>query len=497
MRDLSEFPDAHLRQFDRPEVPPPDEVESVYLIGICGTGMGSLAGLFKQAGYEVSGSDRKVYPPMSTHLASLDIPVHEGYDPDHLEPAPDLVVVGNACRPTHPEAAYAREQGLVQQSFPEALGHFFIRDRRSLVVAGTHGKTTTTALLVHLFRSAGRDPGYLMGGVPQGNLANYELGSGDRFIVEGDEYDSAYFDKRPKFVHYRPASAIVTSMELDHLDLYRDWEEYREAFELLAGLLPERGLLALHGDNPTVRSLGSSTAARSYTYGLAPHQNDLAATDVVGTADGQTFSLQIDGRPVSDLRISMFGRHNLLNALAATAIALDEGLSVEQVQEGLASFPGVKRRHQLVDEVDGIRVVDDFAHHPTAVQSTIEATRQRWEDDRIVAVFQPRSNSSRRKVFESKYANALAYADRVFLCVPPFRHNDHPDRFMDADRLVQMLANANTEASAHEDVDALLPPLVDELRSEDVALLMSNGGFGNIQERLPEALRERTRAARD
>jgi UDP-N-acetylmuramate: L-alanyl-gamma-D-glutamyl-meso-diaminopimelate ligase len=217
----------------------------------------------------------------------------------------------------------------------------------------------------------------------------------------------------------------------------------------VAGEIPERGLLVLHGDNPTVRALGAKTAGRTYTYGLTPHQNDVAATDVVTNEEGQQFSLQIDGRPVSDLRIPMFGRHNLLNALAATSVALDEGLSVDQIQEGLATFPGVKRRHQLLAEIDGIKVVDDFAHHPTAVRSTIEASRQRWEDQRIVAVFQPRSNSSRRKIFESRYANALSYADRVFLSVPPFRHNDHPDRFLDADRLIDMLGQSDTKATAY------------------------------------------------
>lgn len=491
MRDLSSYPDAHLRIFDRPSVPSPDQIESVYLIGICGTGMGSLAGLFHQAGYSVSGSDQNVYPPMSTHLESLDITVHEGYDAAHLDPAPDLVIVGNACRPTHPEATYAREQGLVQQSFPEALAHFFIKEQRSLVVAGTHGKTTTTSLLIHLFRTADRDPGYLVGGVPQDGSQNYHLGSGDRFIVEGDEYDSAYFDKRPKFLHYRPTSAIVTSMELDHVDIYENWKDYRNAFETFAASLDSNGLLVLHGDNPSVRALSRQANARVYHYGLAPRQNDIAATNVDPSSNGQTFTLQIDGKPVERLTVPLNGRHNLLNTLAACAIALDEGLSPDVISEGLRSFQGIKRRQEVLDTINDITVVDDFAHHPTAVDTTIDAMHERWPDKRIVAVFEPRSNSSRRKIFESRYANALAHADRVFLSVPPFRHNDRPDKFMDTDALVGMLENAKTPCQVFSGADSLLPELVDTLQPGDVAVIMSNGGFDNIHDRLLQALRDR------
>ena len=489
MRDLSSYPDANLRIFDRPTVPPPEEIESVYLIGICGTGMGSLAGLFHQAGYEVSGSDQNVYPPMSTHLESLDIEVHEGYDAAHLDPAPDLVIVGNACRPTHPEATYARENGLLQQSFPEALAHFFIRDRRSLVVAGTHGKTTTTSILIHLFRSAGRDPGYLVGGVLQDGSQNYHLGEDNRFIVEGDEYDSAYFDKQPKFAHYRPTSAIVTSMELDHVDIYENWKDYRSTFQEFAGQVSANGLLALHGDNPSVRSLARHTEARVYHYGMAPRQNDIAATNVDPSTNGQSFTLQIDGRPVERLTLPLNGRHNLLNTLAACAIALDEGLTLDHIKEGLESFQGIRRRQEVLDTINDIIVVDDFAHHPTAVNTTIDAMRERWPDRRIVAVFEPRSNSSRRKIFESRYANALAHADKVLLSMPPFRHNDRPDKFMDADNLAAMLDNPGTSCEIYSDADELLPNLIDAAQPGDVVAIMSNGGFGNIHERFLEALR--------
>lgn len=489
MRDLSSYPDAHLRIFDRPAVPPPGDIESVYLIGICGTGMGSLAGLFHQAGYKVVGSDQNVYPPMSTHLRSLDVTIHQGYDYNHLDPAPDLVVVGNACRPTHPEATYARREKLVQQSFPEALAHFFIRDQRSLVVGGTHGKTTTTGLLIHLFQAANRDPGYLVGGVPQDGSENYHLGSGSRFIVEGDEYDSAYFDKQPKFLHYRPTSAIITSMELDHVDIYRNWKEYRNAFREFAASVDPNGLLVLHGDNPAVRALSRESDARIYNYGLDPHQNDISATEVDHSEKGQTFTLQIDGQSVERMTLPLNGTHNLLNALAACAIALDEGLSVENIKAGLASFKGIKRRQEVRATINDIVVVDDFAHHPTAVRTTIEATRERWPNRRVVAIFEPRSNSSRRKLFESRYASALTYADQVFLSVPPFRHNDAPDKFIDTDELSAMLTNGGTPTGVFPNADELLPPLVNTLQPGDVALIMSNGGFDNIHERLIEQLK--------
>ena len=483
------LPDAHLRRFDRPSVPAPDSLEEVYLIGICGTGMGALAGLFKQAGYDVRGADDGVYPPMSTHLAEQNIPVLDGYDPAHLDPPPDLTVVGNACTPTHPEAAYAREHRLVQQSFPEALAHCFLTKRRHpLVVTGTHGKTTTTGLLIHLLRHAGIDPGYLVGGVQQGEGGSYALGSDAPFVLEGDEYDSAYFDKRPKFMHYRPRHAIVTSVEFDHADIFADEDDYRSAFESFVGLLDADGLLALCGDDPAVRALAHHTNATVRTYGLNA-DNDIRATDLRATPEGQTFVLHLGGKR-SNVTLPMHGRHNVQNALAAALLAHQEGLSLSEITDGLASFDGMKRRQEVRGCPHNILVIDDFAHHPTAVQATLEAVRAAHPERRLVAAFEPRSNSSRRKIFETAYGNAFDSADRVFLKTPPVRHNDTEATMLDPETVVQMIQDRGPSATAFDDVDAMLPALADVLRPGDVALLMSNGSFDGLHERLLSTLED-------
>lgn len=492
MKNIADLPDAHLRIFERPDAPVPEALEDVYLIGICGTGMGSLAGLFQQAGFRVRGADANVYPPMSTRLAELGIPVHHGFDPAHLDPPPDLVVVGNACTPTHPEAAYARDRGLAQLSLPEALTRYFIRDRRSLVVAGTHGKTTTTSMLVHALRSAGLDPGFLVGGVMRNGDMSYAVGSGPHFVVEGDEYDSAYFDKRPKFMRYRPTSAIVTSMEFDHADIYEGWDDYREAFRAFVGLVPARGLLALCGDDPEVRALAAHTKARVRRYGLHPDAA-VTARDVRASADGQRFTLVADGQALGEIFLPMSGRHNLLNALAVCAVALDEGLSAETIAAAFTTFKGIRRRQEVRGEADGVLVVDDFAHHPTAVRETLRAARERWPERRLTAVFEPRSNSSRRKIFEDGYRQAFDEADAVFLSAPPFRHNDRPEEFIDIDRLVRSLGARGLSAAVYPSADALLPPLAAHLRPGDVALIMSNGGFGGIHEKLLSRLARRSK----
>ena len=483
---IEDLPDADLRRFDRPAVPPPEALEDIYLVGICGTGMGALAGLFDEAGYAVRGADDGVYPPMSTHLAERGIPVLEGYDPAHLSPPPDLTVVGNACTPTHPEATHAREQRLVQQSFPEALAHCFLTDRRPLVVTGTHGKTTTTGLLVHLLQTAGLNPGYLVGGVRQDSGGSYALGTDSPFVVEGDEYDSAYFDKRPKFMHYRPRHAVVTSVEFDHADIFADAADYRGAFESFVDLLAPDGLLALCGDEAAVRSLADHTDAAVRTYGL-DRTNDVRARDVTATPDGQRFVLRLGGAE-TEARLPMHGAHNVRNALAAALLAHREGATRSQIVDGLASFAGMKRRQEVRGRPDDVLVLDDFAHHPTAVRATLEAVRAAHPDRRLVAVFEPRSNSSRRKIFEAPYGRAFDAADAVFLKAPPVRHNDDAAAMLDPDAVVRTIEDRGTPAHPFEHVDAMLPPLVDTLRPGDVALLMSNGSFDGLPERLLTAL---------
>ena len=485
--DISTLPDADLRIFDRPPVP--DTVQEVYLIAICGTGMGSLAGLFKQAGYDVSGSDQHVYPPMSTQLERQEITVHQGYDTAHLQPPPDLVIIGNACTPTHPQAAYAREQGLVQQSFPEALSHFFLSKKRSLVVAGTHGKTTTTGLLIHLFTSAGLDPGFLVGGVLQDQQTSHRVGGGPHFIVEGDEYDTAYFDKGPKFLHYCPTGAIITSLELDHTDIYTDYAMYRGAFESFVQLVPREGTLVLCTDHEAVGALAAQAQSDIIRYGLqstAPSGNGpyITGRRMNETPSGQLFELIKDGESLGELFLPLHGDHNLSNTLGACALAMAEGITIDQIRAALPTYKGMKRRQEVRGEINDILVLDDFAHHPTAVRETIRAVRRGYPDRRLVAVFEPRSNSSRRKDFQDVYIEAFDNAGKVVLSSPPFRHNDNPENFMNIDELVAAIRQRGIPADSFEQFDDLLNHLVHSCQTGDLVLIMSNGGFNGIHNKL-------------
>ena len=483
MRSLHDFADAHLRIFDR--IGPGDDVRDVYLIGICGTGMGALAGLLRQAGYDVRGADSGVYPPMSTHLAAMGIPVCEGYHTSNLDVHPDLVVVGNACTPLHPEAAYARERQLPQQSLPEALAHFFLTKRRRLVVAGTHGKTTTTGLLVHLLQHAGRAPGYFVGGLMQGVESSYDIGSGEHFVIEGDEYDSAYFDKQPKFMHYRPDVAIITSMEFDHADIYASWDEYKRAFQAFASLVPRSGLLVICSDDTDPGFFDAQSPV--LTYGLTGFP-DVTAKDIKPGPDGTRFRLMHRGRDLGAMHLAMSGQYNLLNSLAASAVALHEGLSPKEIAAGLASFKGMKRRQEVVGNPGDVLIVDDFAHHPTAVRATIQAACERWPDRRLLAAFEPRSNSSRRKVFEVAYGEAFVGAASAFLSSPSFRHNDDLSQFMDIRVVVDHIRESGTKAEAFSSTDEILDALVAEAMPGDLVLIMSNGGFGGLYGRLHTAL---------
>lgn len=494
MVDISSLPDADLRIFERPDIP--DSVEDVYFIAICGTGMGSLAGLFKQAGYAVRGSDEHVYPPMSTRLREEAITVYKGYNPSRLDPAPDLIVVGNACTPKHPEASYAREHGLAQVSFPEALAQFFLSRKRSVVVAGTHGKTTTTGILIHLFTSAGRDPGFLVGGVLQEQGTSYHAGQGAHFIVEGDEYDTAYFDKRPKFIHYQPTTAIITSMELDHTDIYTDFDAYRSAFESFSSLLPEEGTLVLCSDYADVSALAPFTKSAVVCYGLkespaTQSEPYYTARRLSESSKGQAFELIRNNESLGKLSVPLHGDHNLSNTIGACALALAEGLSVEEIRSGLATYQGMKRRQEIRGEVGGILVLDDFAHHPTAVKETIRAVRKGYPDRRLVAVFEPRSNTSRRKDFQEAYVEAFDAAHQVVLSRPPFRHNDSKDDFMDIDVLVSDVTKRGVPAEAFETGEQLLAHLLESTRPGDLVLIMSNGGFGGLHDKFLTELQKR------
>jgi UDP-N-acetylmuramate: L-alanyl-gamma-D-glutamyl-meso-diaminopimelate ligase len=459
----------------------------IHLVAICGTGMGSLAGLLKEAGHQVRGSDKAFYPPMSERLQAWGIETMQGFDPGHLDPDTDLVVVGNACRKDNPEARAAEERSLRVMSFPQTLRELFIQDRRSIVVAGTHGKTTTSSLLAYLLVETGMDPSFLVGGILQNFKKSFRFGQGDFFIVEGDEYDSAFFDKRPKFVHYRPEMAVLTSVEFDHADIYADMDQYRASF---VSLIPEGGLLVACDDDTEVRALAAQAGCRVVPYGLG-RGDGWRAGDIVEGEAGTSFILRVDGKRRGRVEVPLSGRHNVQNTLAALAVAENAGLPSQRATEVLGGFRGVARRMQVRGVEAGITVIDDFAHHPTEVKETVYATRRRYPKSTLVAVFEPRTNTSRRSFFQQRYAESFEGADRVVL-VPPFDPGKIPEqeRF-DSARLVAALEDRGQQAGLCRNADAVVEMLSDLLQDGDVVLVMSNGAFDDIHQKLLNAFKRR------
>ncbi|MFP4036820.1 MAG: UDP-N-acetylmuramate--L-alanine ligase [Desulfobacteraceae bacterium] len=453
------------------------------MIGICGTGMASLAGLLKGQGFKVTGSDQNVYPPMSDLLRTLGIPVMVGYSAANLDPAPDLVVVGNVITGDNPEAVALARSGTPYLSFPQALRTFAIRNRRSLVVAGTHGKTTTSALAAWILETAGREPGFLIGGVPRNLPAGFSDGRGDCFVVEGDEYDSAFFDKGPKFLHYAPWAAVVTSIEFDHADIYRDLEHLTKSFKSLLALIPPEGLVVANADDPRAIVEARRASYRLVTYGLeAPA--DWSARDIRTDEDRTELTvLPPEGDPI-DITTPLFGRHNLGNLLAAAALCAGVGVDSETLRRAALSFKGVKRRQEVKGEAGGVMVMDDFAHHPSAVRETIGAVRDKYPRRRLVAVFEPRSNSSRRKVFQGDYSRAFDRADLVFIAEPPLMEKIPPEERFSSTALTADLAARGIAAVYGGNGEPLLKKILGSLTSGDLVLIMSNGSFDNLTGRL-------------
>jgi UDP-N-acetylmuramate: L-alanyl-gamma-D-glutamyl-meso-diaminopimelate ligase len=479
----------------------------VHFIAIAGTGMGSLAGLLRSRGIHVTGSDENVYPPMSTMLEQWGIPVSTGFTAQHvLEPRPDLVVIGNAVRPTNPEARAAIDGGLRVLSFSDALYQLAIAGKHSVVVAGTHGKTTTTSLLATILLAAGLDPSLLVGGVAENFGGSFRDGAGPHFVVEGDEYDTAFFDKTPKFLHYGARTGIITSVEFDHADIYRDLDHVKESFRAFVERMPADGTLVAALDHAGVRDVVDKAPCRVIEYGVDPVRDDVGgpgahrdlrpgwrARDLESSAEGTRFSALLGGREVARPFVALHGRHNVENALAALAVAESLGVPVDAASAGLATFRGVKRRQETRGEARGVLVIDDFAHHPTAVRETIAALRAKHPGRRLVAVFEPRTNTSRRRVFQAEYARAFDGAARVLVSVVPdtpiySATGEVTERFS-AGELAADLRARGIDATAIDGVDALVDELAGTLAAGDVVLGMSNGGFGGFYEKLLARLR--------
>jgi UDP-N-acetylmuramate: L-alanyl-gamma-D-glutamyl-meso-diaminopimelate ligase len=477
-------------------IPFPEDIDAtrirrIHVLGVAGTGMGSFAGLLQKAGYEVTGSDENIYPPMSEKLPEWGIHVMPGFKPENLDAArPDFVIVGNVIRKVNPEATAMRERGLRHASFPAALGKLFLETRRAVVVAGTHGKTTTTSLLAHLLAAAGRDPSFLVGGVPKNFPESFHVGSGSEFALEGDEYDTAYFDKGPKFLHYRPKLVQFNGAEFDHADIYRDMDHYESAFTRLFALVPPDGYIAACATFQNTAKLIAGVRAAVETYS-ARVPADVVACDITMGPDGSRFTVKKRGELVGSFFLPMHGLHNVENATGAIAIALRLGVPPDAIRAGLATFAGVRRRQELVTDAGGVTLVDDFAHHPTAVIETIAAIRARFPGRRIWALFEPRSNTASRSIHQHAYEEAFQGAAEVVLSLPKKIDGLAPGEALDVAALAAAMAKHGQRARAFGSVDDILKTVLDEAQSGDVLLVMSNGAFGGLVSRLKARLEAR------
>ncbi len=461
----------------------------VHLIGVCGTAMATLAAMLKQKGFDVRGSDQDVYPPMSDFLAAEGVVTRAGYKAEHITSDLDLVIIGNAISRGNPELEEVLDRKIRYCSLPEAIREHFLWGARSIVIAGTHGKTTTTSLTGWVLTSAGADPSVLVGGIAE-NLgpggSSYRIGKGRDFVIEGDEYDSAFFDKTAKFLKYLPDIAVVNNVEFDHADIYADFEAVELAFRRLVALVPRRGLLLIGADSPGARGLLQAARSRVATFGTSDGL-DWQAHDIQPDGEFTRFHVRHEGSPFGRFDLPLVGAYNVRNALAAIAVAHEVGIDVSHIADGLRRFRGVKRRLEIVGTVDGVTVYDDFAHHPTAVAETLTGLRASNPDARIWAIFEPRSASSCRRIFQESFANAFAGADEVLLA-PVFRSSLPESERLSIPDLVRDVNARGRRARAAGSIDEIISIVSAEHATGDLVVIMSNGGFGGIHGRLLAAL---------
>lgn len=456
--------------------------------------MAALAGMLQARGHRVTGSDENVYPPMSTMLASLGINVMQGYRPEHLDPTPDCVIVGNAIPRGNAEVEVTLNRKLLYRSQAEVVKDEFIRGRRSLVVAGTHGKTTTTSIAAWVMDQGGLDPTFLIGGVAQNFGVSFRVTPSDYFIIEGDEYDTAYFDKGPKFMHYLPEIAIVNNIEFDHADIYQDLAAVKLAFRRLMNLVPGNGKLIVGWDNSNVRdivgSMGEKLFTRVETFGTSEDAS-WRVSDADFSGETSKFIVTREGQQWGEFQTPLIGDFNLLNCLAVIIAADAWGISRDVIRNALATFKNVRRRVEVRGEERGVTVIDDFAHHPTAVRETLRGLRNRYRERRLIAVFEPRSWSSRLAVFQDEYASAFASSDYVVIAsVFDSQKVVEKGESLNTTRLIEDIANQNKPAFLFPDAEAIIEHLLPQLREGDVVAIMSNGGFGGIHEKLLKKLKQ-------
>jgi UDP-N-acetylmuramate: L-alanyl-gamma-D-glutamyl-meso-diaminopimelate ligase len=461
----------------------------IHLIGICGTAMATLAAMLKQKGFDVRGSDENVYPPMSDFLADQGIAILQGYRPEHISGELDLVVVGNAISRGNPELEEVLDRKIRYCSLPEAIRDHFLWASRSVVIAGTHGKTTTTSLAGWLLTYGGADPSVLVGGIVENFDGSYRIGGGREFVIEGDEYDSAFFDKTAKFLKYLPDIAVVGNIEFDHADIYPDLEAIRLAFRRLVNLVPRRGLLLLGADNADALALRERAHCRVETFGLSDGA-DWQGHDLRASGASTTFSLRRGGTPSGIFELPLLGGFNVRNALAAIAVGAAVGLNLDTMAEGLRKFRGIRRRMQLRGTAAGVAVYDDFAHHPTAIAETLDGVRSAFPDRRVWAIFEPRSATSCRRVFQEEFVQALGRADRVVLPAV-FRSTLPEEERLSPEAMVEDLRRAGHKAHYIPQVDDIVTAVAKDAGAGDLVVVMSNGGFDGIHQKLLHALEAR------
>jgi UDP-N-acetylmuramate: L-alanyl-gamma-D-glutamyl-meso-diaminopimelate ligase len=466
----------------------------VHLIAICGVGMASLAGLLQSRGYRVTGSDQNVYPPMSTYLDELGIKVFSGYAASHVEDRPDVVVIGNAISKDNPEAKFVLEREIPYLSLPQALSRFLIADKRSIVIAGTHGKTTTASLMAWVLTQAEMDPSFFIGGIPLNFQSGFRSGQGPWVAIEGDEYDSAFFDKGPKFLHYRPESVILTSVEFDHADIYRDLEHLKSAFKRLAEITSPGGNLLVCSEYPAAVEVSRAANRPVIFYGQG-EESGWKGENIRPHGRRTMFDVRYKERSEGVVDLPLMGKHNVNNALAVYALAREIGLQHGIIRDGLATFAGVRRRQEWKGDVGGVTLIDDFAHHPTAVKETIAAVRAGYADRRLWAIFEPRSHTSRRNIFETEFAEALAGADRVVVSGLYQPEKIPAENRLSPAHVAGMINRATGDRRAMLiEMPGDIPEYVArEARAGDVILVMSNGGFDAVQGKILRLLGEQRR----
>jgi UDP-N-acetylmuramate: L-alanyl-gamma-D-glutamyl-meso-diaminopimelate ligase len=461
--------------------------QHIHLIGICGTAMASLAGMLAERGFRVTGSDTSAYPPMSDFLQSLGIPVSQPFSADNLKPTPDVVVIGNAISRGNVELEYVLDQRIPFCSLPQLLHDKFLRGKEVLVVAGTHGKTTTTSMLSWIFECAGTRPSFLIGGIAENFGRSFQLGDGKYFILEGDEYDTAFFDKGPKFLHYFPDAVILTSVEFDHADIYKDLDAVETAFKRLVNLVPQRGRIVAFDRGESIERCISRAFCSVERYG-ASDRSAWRITDLKFETGRTVWSVLRNGKPWAEFEFSLAGEYNVWNATTAAAMAADYGISPDAIAKALKTFKSVKRRLEIKAEVNGITIIDDFAHHPTAIAATLNALRTRYRSRRLWAILEPRSNTLRRNVLQKDLAKSLSIADEVVIA-NVFKSDAIPEsERLDIAAVAANIGNLGRRARVIADVDSIVRIVAPEMHSEDVVAILSNGGFGGIYEKLPERL---------